>query len=68
MHSYVTLPYGHNHLQVPFSVILLEGQFVCTKFCDLCADEVQGRQFLISDSYITNVCGYKILHFWATLQ
>ena len=46
----------------------LKGQFACTKFCDLCADMVKGRQFLMFDMYVTNVCEYKILRFLANPQ
>ena len=49
----------------------LETPFASTKFCDLNAEMVQGRQILMFYTtivHIANDCGYKILHFWANPQ
>ena len=46
-------------------------RFASTKFCDLYAEMVQGRQILMFYTtivHIANVCGYKILRFWANPQ
>ena len=49
----------------------LKTPFASTKFCDLYAEMVQGRQILIFYTIIVhmaNDCGYKILRFWANPQ
>ena len=49
----------------------LETPFASTKFCDLNAEMVQGRQILMFYTtivHIANDCGYKILRFWANPQ
>ena len=49
----------------------LETPFASTKFCDLNAEMVQGRQILMFYTtivHIANDCGYKILCFWANPQ
>ncbi len=49
----------------------LKTRFASTKFCDLYAEMVQGRQtlmFYTTVVHIDNVCGYKILRFGANPQ
>ena len=45
-----------------------ETGFASTKFCDLYAEMVQGQKILMFYTtivHIANVCGHKILRFWA---
>ncbi len=49
----------------------LKTHFASTKFCDLYAKTVQGRQILMFYTtivLIANDCGYEILRFWANAQ
>ena len=49
----------------------LKTRFASTKFCDLYAEMVQGRQILMLYTTIVhrdNVCGYKILRFGGNPQ
>ena len=68
------LTYHYTYLKVTIIcryIFLRKTHFVSTKFCDLYAEVVQGRQILMFYTTlvrIANLCGYNILHFWANLQ
>ena len=68
---------GYKHMYLKVTIICrymrfwLKTPFASTKFCDLYAEMVQGRQILMFYTimvYMANNCRYKILRFWPNPQ